>query len=261
MKINILIHTALYFEAKIFIEEFKLKKQLNINNFMFFYNSKNNIALITSTKTPIDIGFAFGHIKALYNLHQHIKIINFGIVGGNFDIGNIYEIIKITHFHNNQNLYPLYQSRNIFELENLTTFDQVNNNYNIKGLYDMEGYYFFKAAEKMTIRENIRLVKIISDNNQDSLKNFDFKEILNKIKEKKELLINYILKLKIIDTKDDEIIYSNSQYSFAENQIIQKELCYFKTLAPILKKSLYKLPFKELVYEIKKAKESINIKY
>ena len=72
-EIRVLIHTALFFEAEIFIKKYNLKRDLDITDFMFFYNKESKIGLITSTKSSVSVAFSIGYIKAKFNFLSDLE--------------------------------------------------------------------------------------------------------------------------------------------------------------------------------------------
>ncbi|MBL6785642.1 MAG: hypothetical protein ISQ32_04995 [Rickettsiales bacterium] len=219
-EIRVLIHCALFFEAEIFIKNYNLKKDISISEFMFFYNHDSKIALITSTKSLLAVGFSVGYIHAKYNFHNDIKFLNFGIAGSkNLALGSIKEIVKVTDYSTSISYYPIYQNNPIFDIDTLISFAKPNDDYNLEGLYDMEASAFFESVSKITDRENIRILKIISDNKEQTLKNFDHNLMKKFITDKSEDLFNYVSILKSnIETTQPTLHFNN--FTFSENKII-----------------------------------------
>ena len=223
MQIKFLIHSALYFEAQSFIIKYKLKRDMEINDFMFFYNPKNQMGLITSTKSRASVAYAFGYIKAKYKIYRDCKILNFGICGAdNIAIGSLREVVKITDNITNENYYPIYIDEPYFETANLTSFASPNTDYEVIGLYDMEAACFFESASRLVLCENIRIIKIISDNSNNSLENFDHKVLTNHIEVIANELFSCIEKILLNQEEIDDILESRIEhFSFSEQRILR----------------------------------------
>lgn len=232
-EIRVLIHTALFFEAEIFIRKYNLKRDLDITDFMFFYNKESKIGLITSTKSLASVAFSIGYIKAKFDFIEDLKTINFGIAGAkDLAIGTIKEIVKVTDNSSFRSYFPSYNNAPYFATDTLTTFIKPNEDYSIEGLYDMEASVFFEAISKLTERENIRIIKLVSDNKNNPIKDFDHKKINQVISSKADELFDFLDKLLSSQQQDKTMLFDFNRCTFQENKILNTLIRQIKAFDP-----------------------------
>ena len=203
--INFLV--ALKHEALPIIDYFELtlndKKYRNI-----FSNVEKNIFLIITGIGIQNAKKAVAKLKQLNNNKDDIWV-NIGIAGHEtFKVGSIYEIKKVIS-SNNKNTFFTNSFYNKVPTSTICCVNKEEKKYNNKYLYDMESYGFLEALDNLTIKENIFMFKIVSDNLQfkpKSYKNFAVSFISKhirkidiildryRIKALEKILINYNLK-------------------------------------------------------------------
>jgi len=154
----ILIHTALQCEAQCIIEYYKLKKT---NSQPKIYSNEDILVLIGGIGKDNTLN-KLTHIFTTYSI---TKAINLGIAGCsdlNTPIGSFFTTLN--------HLIDI-------EYKELVTVDLAqtkNNNDNM--LYDMEASYFLEVVQKYLTKENIEILKIVSDHldntrpNKESIK-------------------------------------------------------------------------------------------
>jgi hypothetical protein len=264
MQIKLLLHSALYFEADIFIRKYRLKKDMEICEFMFFYNSQSKIGLITSTKSIVSVAYAFGFIRSKYSIYKDCKLLNFGSCGSeNLPLGSIKEIVKVSDYHTLKNYYPIYIEPPLLETATLTTFITPNNDYSIKGLYDMEAVYFFESASKFALRENIRIIKIISDNAETNLDNFDHKILSGYISDKENQLYNYVdSMISEVNQENAIITIDMPNFSFSEQRLLHEVVRKIKALGgEVNAKDLMCDDFSQLKNDLEERLARYDIRY
>ena len=140
--------------------------------------------------------------------------INIGIAGsGKGDYGNVCLVDKI--FNQNSNItYPATMPKSNLPKMSLVTTDMPTFDYSSKELIDMEGSAFFDIASKLTSKEFICIMKIISDGPE------------NNIKQLTKLRIIELLKLNL--TKIAQVVSYYENLSENENQIKAKPDIFFK---------------------------------
>ena len=166
--INFLV--ALKHEALPIIDYFELtlkdKKYSNI-----FSNVEKNIFLIIAGIGIENAKKAIIKLKNLNNNKDDIWI-NIGIAGHKtFKVGSIYEVKKVIS-SNNENTFFTNSFYNKVPTSTVCCVDKEEKKYNDKYLYDMESYGFLEALDSLTIKENIFMFKIVSDNLQFKPKNY-----------------------------------------------------------------------------------------
>ncbi len=187
----IFILTALKAEAMPIVDYWHLKKKQS-TPFTSFTNG--NITLIISGIGNINASIATTHFLTKYKNSNRDKIYNIGVCGSkksNDDIGELYTIKKIVD-HSSNKVIHLNNNSNIKQ-ESITTFSTPQNSFNkLKtNLVDMESFGFYSSSKLFLPKENIYIIKIVSDKIDDTIldKNIIYSLIENKIKEVESLLL------------------------------------------------------------------------
>ena len=183
---------ALKHEALPIIDYFELtlndKKYRNI-----FSNVEKNIFLIITGIGIQNAKKAVAKLKQLNNNKNDIWV-NIGIAGHEtFKVGSIYEIKKVIS-SNNKNTFFTNSFYNKVPTSTICCVNKEEKKYNNKYLYDMESYGFLEALDSLTIKENIFMFKIVSDNLQfkpKSYKNFAISFISKHIRKIDTILNKY----------------------------------------------------------------------
>lgn len=196
----IYIVSALYIEAKFFIEKFNLKKNNSLNEFQIFENKK--IKLIISGVGRVKSAIALTYLSTKFNIKENDFIFNIGFCGSLDKDKNLADIIlvsKIESAYNLKKFYPDMLYKHNFYEGTLKTFDTIVENYNIQikdgtsvfqnfkkdseikinndynviyissqkelqnSYIDMEAYGFFEAASVFFRKDKIIVLKVVSD--------------------------------------------------------------------------------------------------
>ncbi len=185
-----IIHTALFAEAKEIINFFKLKKYED-KNFLIFSNK--NIVLIVSGIGKINAAMTLSHILTLYP--EKKEIVNIGIAAGKdrFNIGELVNIKKIIDLEEKK----VFHLKKIYGIKNLTLCTSLYPQTNPKAdIGDMEGSAIYQVAKKY--KKDLTIFKIISDSfNPQSIE----KESVDKLILKNINLINQFITNKKISQK------------------------------------------------------------
>ena len=185
-EINIVI--AMKSEAKPLINYWKLKK---INNTSGIYtDKKKKINLIIS-------GIGKKKVKEATNVlakkNSNSFFLNIGI-GGHRDLklGEIILASKITDNKTNYNWYPSLLWKTKIKKSSLITVRFPKIIYKPNIVYDMEASSFLKTARSFVGPEKVQVIKIISDNKDNSILTISSKKIEYWI-EKKIVIINKLV--------------------------------------------------------------------
>jgi len=109
---------------------------------------------------------------AFLGLQKQMAFLNVGIAGGSDDeIGKALRINKI--MYEEGSFYPDPNLCTDISGALLVTVNKPQDCYPEEGLIDMEGAAFFKAANQFVSKEQIGLLKVISDNHSEDLKNIN----------------------------------------------------------------------------------------
>ena len=188
--INFLV--ALKHEALPIIDYFGLN--LNDKKYRNIYsNVEQNVFLIITGIGIENAKKAVIKLKQLNNNKDDIWI-NIGIVGHKtLKVGSIYEVKKVIS-SNNENTFFTNSFYNKVPTSTVCCVNKEEKKYNNKYLYDMESYGFLEALDSVTIKENIFMFKIVSDNlkfKPKSYKNFAVSFISKHIRKIDNILDQY----------------------------------------------------------------------
>ncbi len=189
---NINFLVALKHEALPIIDYFELtlndKKYRNI-----YSNVEKNIFLIITGIGILNAKKAVAKLKQQNNNKNDIWV-NIGIAGHEtFKVGSIYEIKKVIS-NNNENTFFTNSFYNNVPTSTICCVTKEEKKYNNKYLYDMESDGFLEALDSLTIKENIFMFKIVSDNLQfkpNSYKNFAISFVSKHIRKIDTILDKY----------------------------------------------------------------------
>ena len=162
---------ALLPEAKPLIQELGLSKQKIESPFALFKNESHQLVVSGIGKQNVTTATGFLHGLAP---SRNAAWLNIGLAGhGNAQLGTPVHIIKSTEHSTQKSYYPppIFSSK--LEKSVLLTCDQPSIEYQPDTAYDMEGSAFFATASRFCTRELVQSVKIISDNPQSPVSDFD----------------------------------------------------------------------------------------
>lgn len=190
-KINCFIFTALQCEAKTFITQFKLKKDLKTHPFTLYYNEQIVLAITGSGK--IAMAAAVAYTLAIHESTQHPALINIGIAGHQTaSIGELFFAHKITDADNGKNFYPQLIIKNDCLSQTVCTVSKPETNYQNDCLYDMEASGFYEIASRFTTAELIQVFKVVSDNQTSGVEFINAKKVTQWITDQSEKIIKTI---------------------------------------------------------------------
>ena len=161
--------------------------------------------------------------------------INVGIAGSKkFNIGELVFIDKVTSNTSGKSLYP-YSIPNL-KIENRSELVTVNNperEFGSEGVYDMEGFSFFKATSKLSSNELILILKIVSDGPGSDLSKIDKNKISKLVEKKIPTLLQILptlaslsenLRNQILLPKNFEDICKVRKFTFSQRVTLKKLL-------------------------------------
>ncbi len=204
----LLIHTALKAEADPLINHFKLKK-VNDRPFQIYANEQISLIIsgIGKTATACSLGFA----------HNYRSYLNIGLAGGIAEMGKGFLADKICETQQRKSYFP-HPLQLDLPTRGIMTLDSPSSNYQIEHLFDLEASSFFESAQRFTTVECIQSFKVISDCDEQPLKDFDKKRA-------SALIENSLPTIDSIITKLCEIATSlNSMHSLPQEfQILKSQ--------------------------------------
>ena len=200
---------ALKEEAQIILEHYKLKAVNEKTIYPIYKNAQETHWLIISGIGRNNAAASTAYLYAYSNASKYTSWINIGIAGaGKGNYGDLYLVDKISTYQRRKSTYPSTLPKTALPKMHLFTSDIPISDYSNYELIDMEGSAFFDIASKLTPKEFICLMKVISDSPENNIKQITKSKISNLIK--KNLL-------KIID-----VISYYERLSEEEFQIIDK---------------------------------------
>ena len=205
---------ALKEEAKVILDYYEMALINKKTLYPIYKNIEETHWLILSGIGRHNSAAATSYLYTISSASKWSSWINIGIAGsGKGDYGNIYLVDKIFN-QNSYIAYPATMPKSNLPKMSLLTTDIPITDYSSKELIDMEGSAFFDIASKLTSKEFICIMKIISDGPE------------NNIKQLTKLRIIELLKLNL--TKIAQVVSYYENLSENENQIKAKPDIFFK---------------------------------
>ena len=175
---------ALREEAEIILDYFKLKAVKDKTIYPVYKNIEETHWLILSGIGRSNAAASTAYLYCFSEASPYTSWINIGIAGsdkGNY--GDLYLVDKISTYQGKKSTYPSTMPKTSLPKMHLFTSDVTISDYSAHELIDMEGSAFYDIASKLTSKEFICLMKIISDGPQNDIKEITKSKISNLIKE------------------------------------------------------------------------------
>ncbi|MCK5871617.1 MAG: hypothetical protein KAG26_02225 [Methylococcales bacterium] len=167
--IRCFIFTALACEAKPFIKQFSLKKELDSHSFSIYRH--NEMVLTISGVGKIAMAAAVGYTLAKFQAIHPPVLINIGIAGHSSAVlGALWQAHKIIDLESERCFYPQAIIKLPCPSTVLYTASKPNVDYAKTGLYDMEASGFYEVATYFSSAELIHVFKVVSDNHHETIK-------------------------------------------------------------------------------------------
>ena len=208
---------ALKVEAEIILDEYNMNFDPEFTLFQVFRNFEKTRWLILSGIGRHNSAAATTYLYMISQASRSTSWINLGIAGsGKGHYGDLCLVNKISN-NGSLNTYPATMPKVTFHKMNLFTTDVPLTDYTLHELIDMEGSAFYDITNKLSGREFICLMKVISDGPNNNI------EDLNKFK------IRELIKLNIANIKT--IVSYYEKLSMDQYQIIQQPKILSKILS------------------------------
>ena len=173
---------ALKAEAEMILDEFKMNLDPEFTLFQVFRNFEKTRWLILSGIGRHNSAAATTYLYMISKASRSTCWINLGIAGsGKGHYGDLCLVNKISN-NDSSNTYPATMPKVTFHKMNLFTSDVPLTDYTLHELIDMEGSAFYDITNKLSGREFICLMKVISDgpnNDIEDLNKFKIRELIN----------------------------------------------------------------------------------
>lgn len=173
---------ALKVEAEIILDEYNMNFDPEFTLFQVFRNFEKTRWLILSGVGRHNSAAATTYLYMISKASRSTCWINLGIAGsGKGHYGDLCLVNKISN-NDSSNTYPATMPKVTFHKMNLFTTDVPLTDYTLHELIDMEGSAFYDITNKLSGREFICLMKVISDgpnNDIEDLNKFKIRELIN----------------------------------------------------------------------------------
>ena len=173
---------ALKVEAEIILDEYNMNFDPEFTLFQVFRNFEKTRWLILSGVGRHNSAAATTYLYMISKASRSTCWINLGIAGsGKGHYGDLCLVNKISN-NDSSNTYPATMPKVTFHKMNLFTTDVPLTDYTFHELIDMEGSAFYDITNKLSGREFICLMKVISDgpnNSIEDLNKFKIRELIN----------------------------------------------------------------------------------
>ncbi len=222
---------ALKEEAQIILEHFKLKAVNEKTIYPIYKNEQETHWLIISGIGRSNAAASTAYLYSYSKASKYTSWVNVGIAGsdkGNY--GELYLVDKISTYQGKKSTYPSTMPKTHLPKMHLFTSDIPISDYSTYELVDMEGSAFFDIASKLTSKEFICLMKVISDGPENDIKEITKLKISNLIKENILKIIDVISYYERLSeeefqiTKKPELFYAiKSKWHFTTTQSFKLE--------------------------------------
>ena len=222
---------ALKEEAQIILEHFKLKAVNEKTIYPIYKNEQETHWLIISGIGRSNAAASTAYLYSFSKASKYTSWVNIGIAGsdkGNY--GELYLVDKISTYQGKKSTYPSTMPKTHLPKMHLFTSDIPISDYSTYELIDMEGSAFFDIASKLTSKEFICLMKVISDGPENDIKEITKSKISNLIKENLLKIIDVISYYERLSeeefqiTKKPDLFYAiKSKWHFTATQSFKLE--------------------------------------
>ncbi len=168
-KKNLRFVVALHVEARAIISLYNLKKyKIQKKGFKLYQNLNLNIWLVISGVGNINANEATKYLYQESPINKKNIWINLGMAGSNnYNLGEVFNIKKVTY--KTKSYYTSSLVNHIMLSGEVISVDKVEKKFSKQNvLYEMEAYGFIKEVEKFCDREQICIIKLISDNKENA---------------------------------------------------------------------------------------------
>ena len=221
----IFIFIALPCESKPLIEAFKLKKDTATQAFSIFRNDNIVLTITGIGKTAMAAGIAY--TLALFAQTPNPVLLNIGVAGHKqHPVGSLFLVSKITDADTHRRFYPPLVFTLPCPTHSLQTTSTPQSSYPDLVLCDMEASAFYETAIRFSTAELIQCVKIVSDNESESVDQVTPDLVSTLIRSQLgtiENIISELTKLAISLPTEESTTFNllTSQYRFTANEQIQ----------------------------------------
>lgn len=221
---------AFYSEAKPLIDHYKLHKQKDPHPFKIYSNHKNNTSLTISGLGKTASAAAVCYSYSTLNATNTDAWINVGLAGhGSAEIGELVMAHTIRDKATDQTWYPSFAFLFNHQTSECQTVDTPSTEYG-HHLIDMEASGFYQSSIRFSIYELIHVIKVVSDNNRESLKKIDKQKATNLIQDQVFNIVEISAQIKSLadeysstQAKPKHFQSFLSQWHFTKTQEVQLE--------------------------------------
>ena len=207
---------ALKEEAEIILDEYNMDFLPEFKLFQVFRNVDKTRWLVLSGVGRHNSAAATTYLYMISNALRSTSWINLGIAGsGKGHYGDLCLVNKISN-NGSSNTYPATMPNVAFDKMELFTSDVPIVNYTLHELIDMEGSAFYDVTNKLSGREFICLIKVISDGSDNSIKDLNKLKII-------ELFKSNITNIKAIVSYYETL--SANEYKITNKPKIFSQIC------------------------------------
>ena len=198
---------ALKEEAQVILDHYKLKPVNEKTIYPIYKNEEETHWLIICGIGRNNAAASTAYLYAYSNASKYTSWINIGIAGsGKGNYGDLYLVDKISTYQTKKSTYPSTLPKTTLPKMHLFTSDIPISDYSTYELIDMEGSAFFDIASKLTSKEFICLMKVISDGPKNDIKEITKSKISNLIKENLFKIIDVISYYERLSEEEFQII-------------------------------------------------------
>ena len=184
----------------------------------FESEAENNQALLVTGVGKVNMAAAMVWANKLISAKAYLNV---GIAGhGCLPIGEAVLINQVKEEHVNTATYPGVHFQWKKGVAKLMTVNSPSSDYDSECMFDMEGSAFFDIASRFVSVENVQLLKIVSDNKDNSYQQINADQVAELV-EKRSSEIDIVLKALIEQTT---LVIGNSKTLFDAEGNVEHEI-------------------------------------
>lgn len=178
----VVIAVALPCEARPLIDFYRLKRDLSSSAFNLYVHHELPLALIISGVGKIKMAAAVAYVHQYLQLDEKTHYINLGIAGSKIvEFGERVVAQKIIDQASGKNYFPFVTKESSPYLTDVVTVDTPTIHYPAAGVVDMEAAAFFVSAGLFVTQEYLSVIKIVSDNNTETVNQVNKEKVIQLI--------------------------------------------------------------------------------
>ena len=246
---------ALKPEAKKIIEKYNLVLCKKYSGFQVYCKNDQDHWLIISGIGEKNIKRSISYLKEISDVKKWTIWINLGIAGNTDNYGKLFVVDEINSLSSPIRYFPHIGIKKNFNRKALMSLESPCDNYSDNYLIDMEGYSFFENTHKLSNRELIYILKVVSDDRRHSIKNISkdiIYKLISNVNNEINIIISYLIRISEIIFNEEIVAFDfdklNNKWHFSFSQKVQ--------MKSLVKRWKVLFPSRDIMKEVSHFKKS-----